>query len=370
MAQRPRQFTMETLERKKLEKLRSCEKDARLHKRLSALLWLNKGYSFEEVAELLDVCPRTVKNWVAFYQAGGVERLCSLDYQGDPGTLSRAQLDQLKQEVATGRFKCAAQVCEWVETAFGRRFSASGMRKLLKRVGCSFHKASAFLFKADQDKQKEFVAEYEQDKQKVQQAGWRRYFLDGVHPLWGLEVIFYCWLLAGQRLEVGVGGGRKRLNILGAYCPDDQEYLDRRYTDKNLNAQSVIELFTLMMVKHPETKHFRIYLDNARYQHACLLKEWIAQTKKEKGVTFDLKHLPAYSPNLNLIERLWKFLRKEALQRWHPTFEDMQKAVADVLDNLPNYRERLQTLMTERFHLTPLPSTIIVGVGQPAKQSA
>ena len=53
--------------------------------------------------------------------------------------------------------------------------------------------------------------------------------------------------------EVGVGGGRKRLNVLGAYCPDDMEYLDRRYTDKNLNAQSVIELFASMMSKHPET---------------------------------------------------------------------------------------------------------------------
>ena len=80
---------------------------------------------------------------------------------------------------------------------------------------------------------------------------------------------------------------------------------------------------------------------------------WIAETKKTTGVTFDLKHLPAYSPNLNLIERLWKFLRKEALQKWHPTFEAMQKAVAEVLDNLPGYHEQLKTLMTERFHLTP-----------------
>ena len=225
----------------------------------------------------------------------------------------------------------------------------------------------AFLFKADHDKQKEFVQEYEQDKQKVQSDGWRRYFIDGVHPLYGLEVVFYCWLLAGQRFEVGVGGGRKRLNILGAYCPDDQEYLDRRYTDENLNAQSVIELFTVMMAKHPETKHFRIYLDNARYQHAKILMAWIAETKKETGVTFDLKHLPAYSPNLNLIERLWKFLRKEALQKWYPTFEDMQKAVADVLDNLSKYHEQLNSLMTERFHLTPTVSTIVVGVGQLGK---
>ena len=244
------------------------------------------------------------------------------------------------------------------------------MRKLLGRLGCSFHKVSGFLFKADQEKQKEFVAEYEQDKKKVQSDGWRRYFLDGVHPLYGLEVVFYCWLLAGQRFEVGVGGGRKRLNILGAYCPDDMEYLDRRYTDENLNAQSVIDLFTLIMGKHPDTKYFRIYLDNARYQHATLLKEWIEKTRKEKGVTFDLRHLPAYSPNLNLIERLWKFMRKEALQKWHPSFEDMQKAVADVLDNLHRYRKQIESLMTERFHLTPLASTIVVGVGDAAKKVA
>jgi transposase len=258
-------------------------------------------------------------------------------------------------------------VCDWVDKTFAKKFSPGGMRKLLGRLGCSFHKVSAFLFKADHEKQQEFIAAYEQDKPKVQTQGWRRYFLDGVHPLYGLEVVFYCWLLAGQRFEVGVGGGRKRLNILGAYCPDDQEYLDRRYTDKNLTAQSVIELFTLMMARHPDTKHFRIYLDNARYQHAKVLKEWIAQTQQDKGVTFDLRHLPAYSPNLNLIERLWKFLRKEALQKWHPTFEDMQQAVAAVLDNLPQYREQLQTLMTERFHLTPPVSTIVVGVGETAK---
>jgi transposase len=269
--------------------------------------------------------------------------------------------------VATGRFRCAAQVCDWVEKTFGRRFTPAGMRKLLVRLGCSFHKASAFLFKADHSKQQEFVAEYEQDKRKVPDQGGRRYFIDGVHPLYGLDVVFYCRLLAGQRFEVGVGGGRKRLNILGAYCPDDLEYLDRRYTDQNLNAQSVIELFTLMIARHPKTKHFRIYLDNTRYQHARILKEWIAKTLQDQGVVFDLRHLPSYSPNLNLIERLWKFLRKEALQKWHPSFEEMQRAVADVLDHLPRYRQQLETLMTERFHLTPVPSTIIVGVAETTK---
>jgi hypothetical protein len=81
------QFSLPTLVRKKIEKLCRNEKDVRIHKRLSALLWLNQGYAAEEVANLLDVCPRTVKNWIALYLAEGLEALCSLEYIGDPGHL-------------------------------------------------------------------------------------------------------------------------------------------------------------------------------------------------------------------------------------------------------------------------------------------
>ena len=66
---------------------------------------------------------------------------------------------------------------------------------------------------------------------------------------------------------------------------------------------------------------------------------------------FHLEPLPAYSPNLNLIERLWKFLRKKALNRWHETFEAMQEAVSEVLDHLGRYRPELDSLMTEEFHI-------------------
>jgi transposase len=85
MGQGATEFKVDTLTRKKIEKRRRKEKDARIHKRLSALLWLNQGYSAEEVAQLLDVCPRTVRNWVALYREQGLDGLCSLAYQGDPG---------------------------------------------------------------------------------------------------------------------------------------------------------------------------------------------------------------------------------------------------------------------------------------------
>ena len=67
------------------------------------------------------------------------------------------------------------------------------MRKLLHRLGCSFHQVSGFLFKADVDKQQAFVQEYDQDKQTAPAQGWRRYFLDGVHPLYGLDVLSELW---------------------------------------------------------------------------------------------------------------------------------------------------------------------------------
>jgi transposase len=85
MAQPTSTFTMTTLERKRLEKFRRKDKDARIFARLSALLWLADGLPAEEVAVLLGICPRTVHNWLALYRAGGLDLLRRLDYQGDPG---------------------------------------------------------------------------------------------------------------------------------------------------------------------------------------------------------------------------------------------------------------------------------------------
>jgi transposase len=174
----------------------------------------------------------------------------------------------------------------------------------------------------------------------------RRYFVDACHPVWGLELLYCCWLLVGQRHYVGVGSGRKRLNILGAYSPDDHDYVDLRLTKENITGEQFIKLLEKLLAKHPDTEKFILYLDNARYYSKPVVKEWLARHRQ-----FRLVFLPAYSPNLNLIERLWKFLRKTALNRWHKTFEGMQEAVAEVLDHLEHYQSELESLMREKFHI-------------------
>ncbi len=85
MTQVPVGFTLDTLPRKKIEKCRRQQKDARIHNRLSALLWLSQGSSAHEVAELLGVSPRTIANWLQLYHRGGLDKLLTLGHQGDPG---------------------------------------------------------------------------------------------------------------------------------------------------------------------------------------------------------------------------------------------------------------------------------------------
>jgi hypothetical protein len=158
--------------------------------------------------------------------------------------------------------------------------------------------------------------------------------------------VFSCWLLLGQRFLVGVGSGRKRLSILGGYCPDDHEYVDLRLTRANITGEQFVNFLRLLRSLHPEAERFLLYVDGARYYSSPVVKEWL-----KRHPEFHLSQIPAYSPNVNLIERLWRLMRAKALGKWHKTFDDLQAAVSEVLDHLERYRPELQTLMTERFHI-------------------
>ncbi len=338
-------------QRHDLERRRHQTHDKRLYERLSAVLWTAEGQSRAEVAHLLGCSLRQLSEWLRLFRNRGLDALCTLHHQGDPGNLSPTHIEHLKHEISTGRFHTAQQIRLWIEETFGVAYSLSGVKDLLHRHGVSYHKVSGFLWKANPKKQQEFVEKYHRQRGAARRPGARRsrfYFVDACHPIWGLDLVFSCWLLVGQRLLVGMGSGRKRLNILGAYCPDDQEYVDLRLTRGNINGAQVINLLRLLRAQHPEVERFVLYVDGARYFSAAEVKAWLRRHPE-----FHLEPLPAYSPNLNLIERLWKFLRKRALSRWHKTFEAMQTAVSEVLDHLADYSRELDTLMAENFHIVP-----------------
>src|SRR5215203_2712976 len=144
-------------QRKEIERRRKETLDRRIYQRLTAVLAIASGKSREEVAELLGVSLSQLGEWLRVFRNEGLDSLCEIHNKGDPGNLSACQIAQLKSQVSTGCFRSSDQIRHWVESSFGVRYSSTGIKDLLKRVGVSYHKVTGFLWKADPDKQHAFV---------------------------------------------------------------------------------------------------------------------------------------------------------------------------------------------------------------------
>src|SRR3954453_18238855 len=120
-------------QRQEIQQRRRQASDRRIFQRLSTLLWIDEGRTREEVAELLGVTSRQVGDWLRIFRNKGIDELCALNYKGDPGLLTPAQIDRLKQEGATGAFHSSQQVGTWGKDTFGVEYSSTGIKDLLRR---------------------------------------------------------------------------------------------------------------------------------------------------------------------------------------------------------------------------------------------
>jgi transposase len=154
---------------------------------------------------------------------------------------------------------------------------------------------------------------------------------------------FLGWLWCATRLFVRGQAGRQRHNVLGAIEPLTGRFF-RICNTTYINSQSVCELLR-QIAQANFTTPVTIVLDNASYQR-CRLVEGMA---KQFGI--ELLFLPSYSPNLNVIERLWKFVKKEVLNsRYLGTFSQFQSAIASCLDSLSGSRQSaIKQMLTLRF---------------------
>src|SRR6201984_2362493 len=246
-------------EQKEIERRRKATLDRRVYQRLTAVLAVASGKTREEVADLLGVGLTQLGEWLRVFRKEGLDALCEIHNKGDPGKLTPQQIEQLKVKVSTGCFRNSDQIRHWIHSTFAVSYSPSGVKDLLKRIGVTYHKVSGFLWKANPDKQRAFVKRVARHKAEARRRGaprTRRYYVDACHPVWGLDLVFCCWLLLGQRLLVGMGSGRKRLNILGGYCLDDHEYVDYRLTRDNINGEQFVNFLRLLRSMHPEPERF------------------------------------------------------------------------------------------------------------------
>lgn len=155
----------------------------------------------------------------------------------------------------------------------------------------------------------------------------------------------YAWQEKGRAgtKEIASNTGRRRLNIVGAINPVTMQPTIL-LEEENCNADSIVRLLQTIKNQYNQAETICLILDNARYQ-----KGIIAQSKaKELGI--DLVYLPPYSPNLNLIERLWKFFKKKVMKnKYYEDYKTFRTAIEQFFENFKKYENQLTTLLNFKF---------------------
>ena len=325
-----------------LEAFQRSLRDKRQADRVKAVIALSRGWSAAQVAEILLFDEKTSRHYFDRYQKGGLEALLDDNYSGAEPKLDEHQMSELESYLEEYILPDAKSVIAHIYQQYGVRYSVSGVTDLLHRLGFSYKKPTHVPGKQDPARQRAFLEEYEHIKASKGQND-PIYFADATHPQHN-SIPSYGWIKKGREKALKANCGRQRLNINGAINIETLEPTTGFYD--TINADSTIDLFSKIQAKHPNAKTIYIIVDNARYYRSRLLKE------STEGTKIKLIFLPPYSPNLNLIERYWKFFKKKVLNnRYYETFEEFKQACQGFFRKRKKYLPELHKLLAENFHI-------------------
>jgi hypothetical protein len=238
----------------------------------------------------------------------------------------------------------AKPVAELVQRKFGVHDTPHAMAKLLNRIGFVYKMPRCVPAKADAAVQQRFVEHTLAPLMAQADPGHPRYFVDAPHPSYTAHP-GYGWIRKGETWEPKSNHGRVNVNINGALRGPEREIMQRK-ADKITSAE-MIKLLDDLPARHPTAAAIRVVLDDARYNHSTEIKAYVAG----EACRIELIYLPAYAPNLNLIERFrWLFKKKTFYNKYFPSFADFKAAVDNFSANLAAYRGGIESLITGRFH--------------------
>jgi len=303
------------VERAALRAQHKRERDKRICDRIKAVLLYDKGWSVAAIAEALLLSTDAIREHINEYRES---RKLKPENGGSAEKLSIKQSEQLQEHLQRHTYLYVKDIIAYVQSTLSVKYTVPGMRDWLRRHGFSYKKPALVPGKANEQQQRQWLAEYEKLKQGLPKDE-TICFMDGVHPTHNVQPA-YGWIQKGVRKEIPANSGRSRINLSGVVDMIDHKVLVQE--DKMLNAEATISFFQKIEEAYPEKKGIHVFCDNARYYRNKVVTEYLKTSK------IRLHFLPAYSPNLNPIERLWKWMKERVIYNtYYQEFEDFRNAV-------------------------------------------
>jgi transposase len=274
------------------------------------------------------------------YQDGGIEKLKELRCYRPRSELMhhKATLEEHFRSHPVASIQEAIAV---IEELTGIRRNPTQTRKFLKSIGMHRLKVGTIPSKADPSTQEMFKKAELEPRIEEAKAGKRMlFFVDAAHFVFHAYLgILWCF----SRVFIKAPSGRKRFNVLGALDIISHELITVM-NETYINAESVCELLRQIADQYVGIP-ITLVLDNARYQKCALVQDLAKQ------LNIELLYLPSYSPNLNLIERLWKFVKKKCLySQYYPDFAQFKEAICQCLrETHTKHRKEMRSLLRPRF---------------------
>ncbi len=311
---------------------------------VTALLMLDRGRAVAAVAQDLGLDEATVYRYAQAYHLHGLVRYLQAEQPSYWGLLTSAQLAGLCRELAHTLYTDCRAVAAWLQTTYHVTYSVSGLTDLLHRLGYSYKQTTAVPCQADAAVQTVFLTQTLLPLLAQAEAGKAVvYFADAAHPTHNTRAT-HVWTETGKERPLLTVSGRERVNLnaaLNAFVPT-QVHVDETAC---VNAQSAQRLYQKLLAAHPQGPIY-VICDNARYYKNKELNSWLADQRLVQVF------LPPYSPNLNLIERFWKFLRQKIIDTaFYRTKGQFKTAVLNFFDRLDEFGPELASLLTRKFHV-------------------
>ena len=327
--------------------LKSHSKSRFIRDRMHVLYLRGKGHKPGVCAQMAMVSPNSVTRWIKTYIQSGLHGLQQLNNYRPKSELVYYR-STIKLDFSKDPPQSVGQAAARIERLTGLKRGSTQVRHFLKHVLKYRYRKYRSLpgGKKSIEELNEIQTDFMQKTlspliKKASKGQIELFFMDASHPVMGFHTA-HKW--SEKPIYVRSSSGRQRMNILGAMHAISKELFSIT-TEDYIKATTVVEMIRYMRKELPG-KRIHIVLDNAKYQR-CELVE-----KAAKKYRVNMCYLPPYSPNLNLIERFWKLLKKEVLAGvHHPTKDAFVKAVHNFIDqvNLGVFDHKIQPLMNLKF---------------------